>query len=253
LVLLDRNDSPQRHRAHRGFSIVIPAFDIRHYSELMISTYIAVAIIAYLLGSIPFGYILVRVFTGADVRAQGSGNIGATNVARTGKKGLAIATLLLDALKGAAAVVVAFQFGGPAGYTYYRPIPASAIHDSYSLMAVAALFAILGHMYPVWLKFKGGKGVATGLGVFLALAPKAVLIVLVFFLIVVAITRYVSLGSIVAAALFPIAFYYMHPQHGTPLILGMISGVSALIIWKHRENIRRLIAGNENRFGAKKA
>lgn len=219
----------------------------------MISTYIVVAIIAYLLGSIPFGYILVRVFTGADVRAQGSGNIGATNVARTGKKGLAIATLLLDALKGAVAVLMASQLGGPTGYTYYRPFAASAVHDSYSLMALAALFAIVGHMYPVWLKFKGGKGVATGLGVFLALAPKAVLIVLACFLIVVAITRYVSLGSIVAAALFPIAFYYMQPQHGTPLILAMISGVSALIIWKHRENIRRLIAGNENKFGAKKA
>ncbi len=219
----------------------------------MNSTYITVAIIAYLLGSIPFGYILVRVFTGADVRAQGSGNIGATNVARTGKKGLAIATLILDALKGAVAVVIGFQFGGPEGYTYYRPIPASAVHDGYSLMAIAALFAILGHMYPVWLKFKGGKGVATGLGVFLALAPKAVLIVLVFFLVIVAITRYVSLGSILAAAVFPFAFYYMHPQHSTPLIMFMISGVSLLIIWKHRENIRRLVAGNENKLGTKKA
>ncbi len=217
----------------------------------MTSTYIAVALIAYLLGSIPFGYILVRIFTGADVRAQGSGNIGATNVARTGKKGLAIATLLLDALKGYLAVYLTFATittyrNGPRGYELDT-------HIAYLLASIAALFAILGHMYPVWLKFKGGKGVATGLGVFLALAPKAVLIVLVFFVIVVAITRYVSLGSIVAAALFPIAFYYMHPQHGTPVILAMISGVSLLIIWKHRENIRRLIAGNENKFGAKKA
>ena len=219
----------------------------------MISTYIVVAIVAYLLGSIPFGYILVRVFTGADVRAQGSGNIGATNVARTGKKGLAIATLVLDALKGVAAVLIASRFDGGGGYTFYMPLSTVYIHETYSLMALAALFAILGHMYPVWLKFKGGKGVATGLGVFLALAPKAVLIVLVCFLIVVAITRYISLGSIVAAALFPIAFYYLHPQHSTPLILGMISGVSLLIIWKHRENIRRLIAGNENKFGAKNA
>jgi glycerol-3-phosphate acyltransferase PlsY len=207
----------------------------------MISTYIIVAIIAYLLGSIPFGYILVRVFTGADVRAQGSGNIGATNVARTGKKGLAIATLVLDALKGYTAVVVAYEL------TTFTFPPLSAGP------AIAALFAILGHMYPVWLKFKGGKGVATGLGVFLALAPKAVLIVLVFFLIIVGITRYVSLGSIVAAAVFPFAFYYLHPQHGTPLIMTMISGVSVLIIWKHRENIRRLVAGTENKLGTKKA
>jgi glycerol-3-phosphate acyltransferase PlsY len=214
----------------------------------MISTYIVVAIIAYLLGSIPFGYILVRVFTGADVRAQGSGNIGATNVARTGKRGLAIATLILDALKGALAVFLAQlfppNFFNLLGSTVSRP-PNSAVPEAgnveFALMAIAALFAILGHMYPVWLKFRGGKGVATGLGVFLALAPKAVLIVLVFFLIVVAITRYVSLGSIVAAALFPLAFYYLHPQHGSALILTMISGVSALI------------GGNENKFGARKA
>ncbi|HEX6880881.1 MAG TPA: glycerol-3-phosphate 1-O-acyltransferase PlsY [Terriglobales bacterium] len=222
----------------------------------MNSTYIIVAIFAYLLGSIPFGYILVRVFTGADVRTQGSGNIGATNVARTGKKGLAIATLVLDAAKGALAIVIAGLVHTmtlpPEPQLYSVPIETLQRHE-YTLMSIAALFAILGHMYPVWLKFKGGKGVATGLGVFLALAPKAVLIVLVFFLIIVAITRYVSLGSIVAAALFPFAFYYMHPQHGTPLILTMISGVSLLIIWKHRENIRRLVAGNENKFGPKKA
>jgi glycerol-3-phosphate acyltransferase PlsY len=226
----------------------------------MTSTYIIVAVIAYLLGSIPFGYILVRVFTGADVRAQGSGNIGATNVARTGRKGLAIATLVLDAAKGVLAVFIA-QLLTPGWVTGVSsaisrppitPLPETG-NLSLELMAIAALFAILGHMYPFWLKFKGGKGVATGLGVFIALAPKAVLIVLVFFLIVVAITRYVSLGSIVAAAVFPFAFYYMHPQHSTPLIMTMISGVSLLIIWKHRENIRRLVAGNENKFGTRKA
>lgn len=229
----------------------------------MNSTYIIVAVIAYLLGSIPFGYILVRVFTGADVRTQGSGNIGATNVARTGKKGLAIATLILDALKGLVAVVIcstrAPLAGSPTAYTPFTTGPLAALDPgiyqqlSFKFGAIAALFAILGHMYPVWLKFKGGKGVATGLGVFLALAPKAVLIVLAFFLIVVAVTRYVSLGSIVAAAVFPFAFYYMHPQHSTPLIMAMISGVSLLIIWKHRENIRRLVSGNENKFGTKKA
>ena len=232
----------------------------------MISTYILVAVTAYLLGSIPFGYILVRISTGTDVRAQGSGNIGATNVARTGKKGLAIATLLLDALKGVLAVFLARLFSLQEFLTR-RPIDitqpdyAQAARDMslsiqnhlYVAMAVAALFAILGHMYPIWLKFKGGKGVATGLGVFLAIAPMAVLIALVFFLLVVAATRYISLGSIVAAAVFPIAFYYTNPQHGTLAILGMIAAVSLLIIWKHRENIRRLVAGNENKFGAKKA
>jgi glycerol-3-phosphate acyltransferase PlsY len=221
----------------------------------MTSAYIIVAIIAYLLGSIPFGYILVRVFTGADVRAQGSGNIGATNVARTGNKGLAIATLVLDALKGALAVLAAYQYSSWSDrdvmYKAAEGFDRTTVY--FTAAAIAALFAILGHMYPVWLKFKGGKGVATGLGVFVALAPKAVLIVLAFFLIIVAITRYISLGSIVAAVVIPFAFYYMHPQHGTPLTMTMVSGVSLLIIWKHRENIRRLVAGNENKFGAKKA
>lgn len=219
---------------------------------LMLTTYILVAAVAYLLGSIPFGYILVRLFTGADVRAQGSGNIGATNVARTGKKGLAVATLLLDALKGWVAVYIVFEASasifsyGPHGYVldHQQILP---------LASLAALFAILGHMFPIWLKFKGGKGVATGLGVFVALAPKPVLVVLVAFLIVVGISRYVSLGSIIAAALFPIAFFYLNPQQRTPAILAMISGVSLLIIWKHRENIRRLIAGSEHKLGAKKA
>lgn len=216
----------------------------------MLTTYILVAAVAYLLGSIPFGYILVRLFTGADVRAQGSGNIGATNVARTGRKGLAIATLLLDALKGAIAVWCAFQFGMQTSSGLYAHL---GLPIGYRLASLAALFAILGHMYPIWLKFKGGKGVATGLGVFVALAPKSVLVVLVVFLIVVGITRYVSLGSIIGAALFPIAFYYLNLQQRTPAILALISGVSLLIIWKHRENIRRLIAGNEHKLGTKKA
>lgn len=216
----------------------------------MLTTYILVAAVAYLLGSIPFGYILVRLFTGADVRAQGSGNIGATNVARTGRKGLAIATLFLDALKGGIAVWCAFQFGMQTNSGLYAHL---GLPIGFRLASLAALFAILGHMYPIWLRFKGGKGVATGLGVFVALAPNSVLVVLLAFLIVVGITRFVSLGSIIAAALFPIAFYYLNPQQRTPAILAMISGVSLLIIWKHRENIRRLIAGNEHKLGAKKA
>jgi len=222
----------------------------------MLTNYIIVAVVAYLLGSIPFGYILVRLFTGVDVRAQGSGNIGATNVARTGRKGLAIATLALDALKGVMAVLFAYylhEYSLPPEPALYSVPIDIIVQQPFRMGATAALFAILGHMFPVWLKFKGGKGVATGLGVFVALAPKSVLVVLAAFLVVVGITRYVSLGSIVAAALFPIAFYYLNPRQRTPAILAMISGVSLLIIWKHRENIRRLIAGNENRLGAKKA
>lgn len=229
--------------------------------------FIAVAIVAYLLGSIPFGYILVRAFVGVDVRAQGSGNIGATNVARTGARGLAIATLLLDAIKGAIAVLIAY---GVAAALFAReaaahanvlehgsealrnaPSISQAAQFSYMLGATAALFAIIGHMFPVWLGFKGGKGVATGLGVFIALAPKAVLIVIAVFLLLTALTRYVSLGSIVAAALFPPVFFAMQRDQATPLVIAMIAAVSVLIIAKHAANIRRLISGTESRFGSK--
>lgn len=199
--------------------------------------YILVAVIAYLLGSIPFGYLLLKIFRKQDVRNIGSGNIGATNVARSGAKGLGIATLVLDALKGFVAVFLA------------RTITSDSVPLRY--MALAALCAILGHMFPVWLKFKGGKGVATGVGVFLALAPKAVLIVLVIFGAIVAVSRYVSLGSIVASALFPIFFLFMYRSNATPATVLLVCGVAALIIWKHRDNIRRLASGTEHKFGVK--
>src|ERR1044071_5361575 len=142
--------------------------------------YFIVALISYLLGSIPFGYILLRVFRGEDVRQHGSGNIGATNVARKAP-GLGIATLVLDALKGSAAVVIA-RLIAQSHFNYHREAYVPVYdHDLYALMAVAAMFAILGHIFPIWLKFKGGKGVATGVGTFLAIAPKAVLVVLVIF------------------------------------------------------------------------
>src|SRR5689334_13792753 len=198
----------------------------------MTSTYIIVAIIAYFLGSIPFGYILVRISTGTDVRAQGSGNIGATNVARTGRKGLAIATLILDALKGVLAVFLARLFSlqefltrRPIDITQpdyaqaARDMSLSTQNNLYVAMAIAALFAILGHMYPVWLKFKGGKGVATALGVFCVLFPKAVLVSLAIFILVVAITRFVSLGSILAAIFFPIAAYFLLKPDAVSLTL----------------------------------
>jgi len=224
-----------------------------------ISTYIFFAVFAYLLRSIPFGYILVRLFLGADVRQTGSGNIGATNVARTGSKGLAIATLVLDILKGYVAATVAYAYGMLVAWRHTpqvnglppNPPANSAVQQAFLLAAVAAFFAIIGHMFTVWLRFKGGKGVATGLGVFLALAPKAVLIVIAVFVAIVAVTRYVSLGSMVAAALFPLCFYLLQPAHAPPGVLIMLSGVSLLIIYRHRENISRLLAGTENRFGAK--
>ena len=203
----------------------------------MTKTYIIVALVSYLLGSIPFGYILVKLFLKQDIRATGSGNIGATNVARSGAKGLAIATLLLDALKGF--IPVGIVLGN--------------IFDSrdWTLPALTAFCAIVGHMFPVWLRFKGGKGVATGVGAFLALAPAAIGISLILFGVVVAVSRYVSLGSILAAAAFPFLAYFVNDISGAALLLIVLS--SALIILKHHENIRRLIAGTENKFGAKKS
>jgi glycerol-3-phosphate acyltransferase PlsY len=210
-------------------------------------TYIIVAVVAYLLGSIPFGYILVRLFRKQDVRTIGSGNIGATNVARSGAKGLGIVTLILDAAKGYAAVRFGFSmYPFIADYVHYDP------RHEYYLAAVAAVFAILGHMYPVWLKFKGGKGVATGVGVFLALAPMAVGLVLVIFITIVWFSRYVSLGSIIATAAFPLLAWLLY-RNSTPPIVFIIAGLGAfLIILKHHQNIRRLLAGTEHRLGEKK-
>lgn len=199
--------------------------------------YLTIAVIAYLLGSIPFGYLLVKIFRGEDVRLTGSGNIGATNVARTGAKGLGAATLALDTLKGLLAVWIASRIA-PAG--------TSAL----SYMSVAALAAVAGHMFPVWLKFKGGKGVATALGVFILLFPKALLVSLFVFIVVVAATRYVSLGSMLGAISFPVAAYFIH--HPDWQALAPTCAIAVLIVIKHHQNIRRLLAGNENRFGGSK-
>jgi glycerol-3-phosphate acyltransferase PlsY len=203
--------------------------------------FLFIAAVSYLLGSIPFGYLLVRIFRGEDVRKSGSGNIGATNVSRKSPL-LGVVTLLLDALKGTAAVAVSYKLADR-----MVPIP------TYEQMALAALFAVIGHMFPVWLKFRGGKGVATGLGSFVVIAPKAVLIAVAVFILVVAIFRYVSLGSIVAVAVFPVAAWLIRQFQAPPIGLAMISLASLLIIAKHHENIRRLLAGTEGRIGAKRA
>jgi len=208
-----------------------------------------IAVVSYLLGSIPFGYLLVRIFRGEDVRKTGSGNIGATNVARTGSRGLAIATLLLDALKGYIAVAHVFHFAS------HHPdhVPDFGPHAVYILAALAALFALLGHMFPIWLRFKGGKGVATAVGAFLGIAPAAIAVVLVLFVAIVAVTRYVSLGSMVGAAVFPPAAWWLNPETRSPTVMLLIAASSLLIIARHKDNIRRLLAGKENRFGGTKA
>ncbi len=191
--------------------------------------------IAYLLGSIPFGYLLVRFVRHQDIREVGSGNIGATNVLRSGSKGLGIATLLLDLLKGFAAVILA---------RHLAP-------SNYDLAVATAVAAVLGHVFPVWLRFHGGKGVATALGVFLALVPAAALISLGIFLAVVLLSRFVSLASLIAAAVMPVAGIALAPVR-SPVVIGGFLFLALLIIVKHHANIRRLLAGTENRFGSSK-
>jgi len=190
--------------------------------------------IAYLLGSIPFGYLLVKFFRKEDIRASGSGNIGATNVARSGAKGLGVATLILDMGKAYLAVKIA---------QYFAP----GISD---LAMAAAIAAIAGHVYPVWLGFRGGKGVASALGVFLALSPTLALCLVAVFAVIFTFTRYVSLASILASASVPLfAMHFAH--HMTPIVLFGFIAIPLLVILKHHANIRRLLAGTESRFGAK--
>lgn len=208
------------------------------------STYVIAAIAGYLLGSIPFGYLLVRFFRKSDIRDTGSGNIGATNVIRSGAKWLGIATLLLDAGKGAAAVLIC-------GALARHALAAPAVVVSAS--AIGGLAAIIGHVFTVWLGFKGGKGVATGLGVFLALSPIAMLASLGIFLIVFLSMRFVSLASILAAAAFPLAAALLERGLWTPAFAAAVTLGPALIIVKHHENIRRLIGGTEHRWGSKHA
>lgn len=216
------------------------------------------AVVSYLLGSIPFGYLLVRIFRGEDVRLSGSGNIGATNVSRK-SPALGVLTLLLDALKGFAAVTITILLSPQVfpdmsmptvlGHeTLLASTPPVSVHA-----AIAALVAVLGHMFPVWLNFRGGKGVATGLGSLAIIAPKAVLIAAVIFIIVVLLFRYSSLGSITAAATLPLIAFVVHDYGHSALTLGLISLTCLIIIAKHHENIRRLLAGTENRLGAKRA
>jgi len=199
---------------------------------------VAILAIAYLLGSVPFGYLLVRFFRKEDIRAIGSGNIGATNVARSGAKGLGLLTLLLDALKGALAVYLAMHF-------------APAVNGAASNLAIAAgVIAVLGHVFPVWLGFRGGKGIATALGVFIALVPPVALASFFVFLLVVLFTRFVSLGSILAAASIPMLAVFLVPAHTPALLIGL-SIISIVCIAKHHANIARLRNGTESRFGKK--
>lgn len=198
---------------------------------------------AYLVGSIPFGYLIVRVRDGGDVRETGSGGTGATNVTRRAGRGAGVLTLALDATKGALVVLTA----------RWLLAPGFGVN---SWVAAASIAVVVGHVFPVWLKFRGGKGVATGLGVFLSLTPAAVALAALVFIAIVWTTRYVSLGSILATATLPL-FVWLLSDGGNPdanataafapvMAVAIIGG--ALIIFMHRANIGRLLSGTENRW-----
>jgi acyl phosphate:glycerol-3-phosphate acyltransferase len=218
--------------------------------------YIVVAVAAYLLGSIPTGFLVAKA-KGIDIRSVGSGNIGATNAMRVLGKPAGIFVLLMDAFKGYAACVLLPPFI----FNYLMPYisPNFYIQISYyldthmefktKLAIVAGIFAVLGHNYTCWLKFKGGKGIATTAGVYLALAPWALLVALVVFILAVLVTRYVSVGSIMAAIALPATVWIMSPQNLFLCIVTTALGV--LAIYKHKSNIQRLMAGTENRLGKK--
>jgi acyl phosphate:glycerol-3-phosphate acyltransferase len=201
-------------------------------------TLLAIPIAAYLLGSIPFGLLLTKAFGRGDVRKVGSGNIGATNVARAAGLLAGVFTLVLDVAKGAGAVFLAEKLS----------------NDSTTWMMIAAVAALLGHCFPVWLKFKGGKGVATAAGIFLVLSPLACLGALLLFLLVVMFWRYVSLGSVSAAAAMPLLIYLLWAPHHAPPAAVTFGAVATalLIVYKHRGNLQRLLEGAEPKFSFSK-
>jgi glycerol-3-phosphate acyltransferase PlsY len=203
---------------------------------------LASLLIAYLLGSIPVGYLIVRFKSGSDIRAAGSGATGATNVMRNAGKAAGYATFALDILKGVLAVVIA------------RLLTGAAWHETTWMVGAAAVVAVFGHIFPVWLGFRAGKGVATGVGVFLAITPLAVICAFMVFVLIVKKTRYVSLGSIIAAGLTPLwALFWNGLIFPNPFLVQMVVSICAavaLIILKHTDNIRRLRTGTENKFGA---
>lgn len=214
----------------------------------MLNILIAV-VVAYLLGSIPFGYILMRIFRDTDVRLTGSGNIGATNVARSAPV-LGVVTLFFDGGKAFVAVMLARLIA--------LSNPGSGPPDSLGtnvpfMTGLAAFCAIAGHIFPIWLRFRGGKGVASGVGGFLAIIPKIVLVALVIFAVVLLAFRYVSLGSIIGVASLPILAYATQSYHNSPPLLVFITASSLLIIARHHQNIGRLLAGSEPRLGRKSA
>lgn len=213
----------------------------------MLAASVLIVAVSYLLGSIPIGYLLIRIFRKQDIRTFGSGNIGATNVLRSGGRGLGALTFLLDTLKGCSAVWLA-KIAWPGLVLMLHIPPSTPVRTA---EALAALCAVLGHMFPVWLGFRGGKGVATGFGVFLVAAPIAALAAISVFGLVLALSRYVSLASILGAGSFPVFAWISVPGERPVFFIAVQVAVALLIIAKHHQNIRRLFAGSETRIGAK--
>lgn len=215
--------------------------------------YILTALAAYLLGSIPFGFIAAKV-KGIDIRTVGSGNIGATNAMRVLGKPIGITVLLLDAAKGFVAVKfippLIWDWGAPHDSGLFLYFHELSVEHQMKFFVLAGVLAVLGHNYTCWLKFKGGKGIATTAGVYLALAPWALLVALVIFILAIVFTKYVSVGSILGAIALPTTVWVMSPNN---LLLGIVTtGLGALAIYKHKSNIQRLMAGTENPLGQKK-
>lgn len=210
----------------------------------------ALIIASYLIGSIPFSYLVVRVAAGADIRELGSRNVGATNVARTFGKTPGVIALLLDLTKGYVAIVVAKWLTAMPGW----PLPAGADplpwHSRAFWIALAGLVAVIAHMFPVWLRFHGGKGVATATGAFLAIHPIAVLAGAIVFLIVLLSTRFVSLASMLSAASIPIFFRFLTHEPFWTIVISI--AIAILIILKHHSNVARLTQGTERRMGESK-
>ncbi len=205
-------------------------YTIKEAAPMSANAFLPVAfVIGYLLGSIPFGLILTRLAGTQDLRSIGSGNIGATNVLRTGHKGLAAATLICDMLKGTAAVLIANYFGG------------------FNAAMLAALGAFLGHLFPVWLNFKGGKGVAVYIGVLIGMFPPAALVFCVLWIATATTTRYSSLSALVASFVTPLFLWWF----GHPALASLFAVLTMLLFYMHRENIKRLQAGTEGRIGEK--
>jgi len=211
----------------------------------------ALIVSAYLLGSIPFSYLVVRLFAGADIRQHGSKNVGATNVARTFGKLPGILALILDISKGYAAVVVARWITARPDWPFEADAAAGPMQSREFWIALAALVAVLAHMFPVWLRFHGGKGVATATGAFLALDPIVVAAAIIVFIIVLITTRFVSLASIISAASIPIFFHLL--ANNAPYWRVILSiPIAIAVIVKHHSNIRRLVRREERRMGEPK-